>query len=206
MTSPAERLKAARTDAGFSTAVDGAARVGVSYFTYAQHENGTRAYGKDAAQKYGRAFKVPASWLLMGEGLQRTATIPIVGYVGADAEFFGVDDHMLGAGLDAIETPPGAPSNAVAVIVRGNSMHPAIRDGEVLVYWDIRTDPEPLIGIDCFLKTRDGHTVVKTLERGSAPGLWTLASVNSAVPPMRDCELEWAAPIEVKLRRANWRG
>jgi phage repressor protein C with HTH and peptisase S24 domain len=125
--------------------------------------------------------------------------------VGAASEFFGFDDHAQGAGLDIIEAPPGVPDGAVAVIVRGDSGYPAIRDGMVLIYWNTDGDPAGLVGEDCFVKLRDGRTLVKILERGTQPGRWTLSSINASTPPIRDVEIEWAAPIEVRLRRMNWK-
>jgi phage repressor protein C with HTH and peptisase S24 domain len=131
--------------------------------------------------------------------------IPIVGYVGAASEFFGIDDHMKGAGLDYIEAPPGAPGDAVAAVVRGDSMHPAIRDGWTLVYWDVREDPRDFVGEECFVRLKDGRTLVKVLEAGAEQGLWTLVSVNGAFPPLRNVEIDWAAIIDLKLRKRDWK-
>jgi hypothetical protein len=204
MSTPAERLRRAREAAGFATAAEGAAQAGAKYYTYVQHENGTRGVPADKAELYGRAFGVEPQWILYGGPGRTRATIPVVGYVGASTEFRGFDDHAQGAGLDEIEAPPGAPPEAVAVIVRGDSGWPAIRDGMVLVYWNRYENPTDLVGEDCFVRLRDGRTLVKLLEKGSREGLWTLTSINASTPPIRDVEIEWAAPIEVKLRRANW--
>jgi phage repressor protein C with HTH and peptisase S24 domain len=205
MSTPAERLRRARTAAGYATAAEGAARAGVKYYTYVQHENGTRGIPADRAEAYGRAFGVEPQWILYGRSGRQRPAIPVVGYVGAATEFHGFDDHAQGAGLDEIEAPPGAPPGAVAVIVRGDSGWPAIREGMVLVYWNKYEDPPPdVVGEDCFVRLRDGRTLVKLLDKGSREGLWTLTSINASTPPIRDVEIEWAAPIEVKLRRANW--
>ena len=134
------------------------------------------------------------------------ATIPVFGYVGAASEYFGFDDHAQGSGLDEIDAPPGVPESAVAVIVRGDSGYPAIREGMVLVYWNCMPDPTDAVGEDCFVKLKDGRTLVKILERGTAAGLWTLVSINASTAPIRDVEIEWAAPIEIRLRRKNWKG
>lgn len=130
--------------------------------------------------------------------------IAIVGYVGAASQYFefdlfnGMEDPL------EIDAPPGAPDDAQAVLVRGDFNYPAFRDGTVLVFWDRMADPSPVAGEECFVHLKDGRTLVKIIERGSAPGLWTLLSVNSASPPMRDIEIDWAAPIEIRLRKANW--
>ena len=205
MSTPGERLRNAREAAGYATAAEGAERAGVKYYTYAQHENGIRGIPVDKAARYAAAFGVEPQWILYGGSVGGgRRLIPVVGYVGASTEFFGFDDHALGAGLDHIEAPPGAPEHAVAVIVRGDSGYPAIRDGMVLVFWNKHEDPSDLLGEDCFVRLKDGRTLVKILERGSGNGLWTLTSINASTPPIRDVEIEWAAPIEVRLRRANW--
>jgi hypothetical protein len=157
------------------------------------------------AQAHGATTDFVFGWGFDRPGASPARQIPIVGYVGAASEFFGFDDHAQGAGLDIIEAPPGVPDGAVAVIVRGDSGYPAIRDGMVLIYWNTGADPDGLVGEDCFVKLRDGRTLVKILERGTQAGRWTLSSINASTPPIRDVEIEWAAPIEVRLRRMNWK-
>lgn len=61
---PDERLRLARTEAGFSTQADAAKRLGVGQSTYRSHENGTRGFSPRHALIYGRAFKVNPAWLL----------------------------------------------------------------------------------------------------------------------------------------------
>ncbi len=63
-----ERLKVARERAGYETAKEAAASLGVPISTYTGHENGSRGYTKNAAQRYGRKFKVAPEWLLFGTG------------------------------------------------------------------------------------------------------------------------------------------
>lgn len=60
----AERLKAARSKAGYASAADAARAFGWPEPAYRHHENGTRSFGPDAAKKYGRAFKCKPGWLL----------------------------------------------------------------------------------------------------------------------------------------------
>jgi len=66
MQTAASRLREARERAGFRNVKEGAARVAVSYPTYAGHENGNRAYSVEDAVKYGKAFHVRPEWLLYG--------------------------------------------------------------------------------------------------------------------------------------------
>lgn len=59
-----ERLKAARLKAGFSSAAEAARTFGWELPAYRHHENGTRSFDVETASRYGRAFRVGASWLL----------------------------------------------------------------------------------------------------------------------------------------------
>lgn len=65
---PNERLKRARIEAGFETAVLAAAALGVPASTYIGHENGLRGFPAKRAQSYARRFKVSEEWLLYGKG------------------------------------------------------------------------------------------------------------------------------------------
>src|SRR5204863_2464246 len=73
--SKAERLRAARKNAGFESATDAARAFSWTESAYRHHENGTRGFGADAAKKYGRAFKVKPGWLL---GLDSVDSGPLV--------------------------------------------------------------------------------------------------------------------------------
>ncbi|MBN9333276.1 LexA family transcriptional regulator [Devosia sp.] len=64
---PSERLKTARVKAGYTTASDAAASMGISRATYIGHENGSRAFRIEAAEKYARWYRVRPAWLLTGE-------------------------------------------------------------------------------------------------------------------------------------------
>ena len=82
----AERLREARLRAGYETAQAAADAFGWKIPAYRHHENGTRAFDKEAARRYARAFKVSASWLL---GIDASAVgaepvlLPVSGKVAA---------------------------------------------------------------------------------------------------------------------------
>lgn len=63
-----ERLRIAREGAGFKTAVDAAAALGVRYPTYAGHENGTNGFRAPTGHLYAKKFKVRFEWLMNGTG------------------------------------------------------------------------------------------------------------------------------------------
>lgn len=67
-TAAADRLRAARAKAGFDTAKEAAEAMGVAVASYIQHENGTRGFRRDSAEKYARRFRVSPEWLMLGRG------------------------------------------------------------------------------------------------------------------------------------------
>jgi phage repressor protein C with HTH and peptisase S24 domain len=67
-----ERLKSARKLAGYSSASEAAAAMGIAIGTYAGHENGNRAFDVETAKRYAKFFKVALTWLLTGEGPMKT--------------------------------------------------------------------------------------------------------------------------------------
>ena len=204
-TSRNERLRQARATAGLRRA-QLAERTGYSVSAVGALENGQNDLRPEVAELFAPVLKTTAAWLLTGAGPDSVRKIPIVGYVGAGSELSFFDDYAQGAGLEEIDAPPGSADNAVAVVVRGDSGYPLIRDGMTLVYWNRYEDPSQLVGENCFVRLDDGRVLVKIIEPGTEPGRWTLASINAATPPIRNVKIEWAAPIEVMLRSRNWRG
>lgn len=63
----AERLKFARQQAGFRTALEAAESLGIGGPTYTHHENGTRVPRGEDIARYARRFRVTTDWLLTGK-------------------------------------------------------------------------------------------------------------------------------------------
>lgn len=90
---PNDRLRIARLKAGFESAADAARRLGVSYGTYAGHENGNRGMKMEELQRYSSAFGMPLNWLAFGDD-PRGPAINVLGLIdnfGAIKEFRGQD-------------------------------------------------------------------------------------------------------------------
>lgn len=192
---PNERLKTARERAGFETVADAARRFGWPIVTYRHHENGTRGFRRDSALRYARAFRVSPEWILFGTGGPEKKSVPLVGYVGAGAEVFCADDGY--GSLDEVDPPPGVGPEAVAVIVRGDSMWPRYSDGDVIIY-DSHTPLEKANGMECIVALADGRRYIKNIRRNS-DGTHDLESWNA--PPIRNADIEWVAGI-VWVKRA----
>lgn len=194
MTDPHERLQQARRDAGFDSAADAAHRFGWKLPTYFSHENGSRGLRKDAAQRYGRAFRVSWAWLLDGSAPKKLAAVPLVGYVGAGGEItYGDPDVAQDIG-DEVEAPPGADDLVEAVIVRGDSMYPVYKDRQVIYYRKAQqTAPRDLTGDECVVRLADGRTLIKQIFPGNDPGTFDLHSYNA--PPLQGVNIVWAVPV-----------
>lgn len=198
-----ERLIWARKRAGYQHASDAARAFGWVESTYLSHENGSRGFTNTTAERYSKALGVRPVWLIHGEGTPdgRPRKSKVVGYVGGGAEIIPIDDHAQGAGMDEVDAPPGLSEDeeSLVVIVRGESMWPAYRDGDAIHYTAIHHDVSGLVGKECIVKLADGRMFLKILDRGSTPSTYTLTSYNA--PAMPNAPIEWAAPVRWVERR-----
>jgi DNA-binding Xre family transcriptional regulator len=116
--------------------------------------------------------------------------VTVAGYIGAGGEVIFEDmGHE-----DAVLRPPGITGRLVALVVRGSSMLPKYREGDI-IYIQRNNDgilPE-CVGEDCAVRLATGETYIKQLIKGSIEGRFTLLSLNA--PPMEDVEVEWATLV-----------
>lgn len=197
MMEPSDRLKKARRDAGFENAVDAARAFGWGVSTYVSHENGTRGLKPDVADRYAKAFKVPAEWLLFAKARKanepqiKPKTVPLVGYVGASAEAYFFDDQ---GRIDDVPAPDGASEETVAVEIRGDSLG-ALFDRWLVFYDDVhRPVTADQINRLCVVGLADGRILIKKLQKSRGRnGLFHLLSNTEA--PILDVEVEWAARV-----------
>lgn len=190
-----ERLKWAREQAGYKSAAAAARALGIPEATYYGHENGARGGFKiDDGVRYAKKFKINLEWLLTGEGDPgRRRGVPVVGYVGAGAEVIPDDQYAKSQGFDLVDPPTGDVRDCVALLIRGESMHP-IGDGWLIFYKREQEGvPEDCVGRLCVVKVHDGPTLLKDLRRGKSPKLWTLHSWNA--PARENVRLDWAARV-----------
>lgn len=186
-------LKHYRTEKGWSQE-HLADLMGISRITLNRLENGKRDIKSEYLESAAKALEIAVADLFA------KPTIPVVGYVGAGAEVFAVDDYAKGDGMDQIEPEGYYSQSAVAVIIRGNSMYDQYHDGDILVYDERRGDVENFVGRrECIVGLADDRIMVKRVIRGSADGLFTLTSSN--FPPISDVAVMWCARIRsVKYR------
>lgn len=119
-------------------------------------------------------------------------TVPVVGYIGAGAEIFPIDDHFKGDGMDHVPAPPGL-VNGIALIVKGESMWPRFMDGDLVVFDKTQLSLDSLIGKTCYVQLVDERCFLKIIQKGSLPGHWTLNSHNA--PPIENVVIDRAFPV-----------
>jgi phage repressor protein C with HTH and peptisase S24 domain len=116
--------------------------------------------------------------------------VSVVGYIGAGGEIIFEDMGQ----EDTVLRPPGITGTLIALVVRGSSMLPKYRDGDIIY---IQRDHEGVlpdyIGEDCAVRLVSGETYIKQLMLGSEEGRFTLLSLNA--PAMENVEVEWATLV-----------
>lgn len=199
-----ERLQSARRAAGYADATAAARAFGWNENSYRSHENGQRGLRRDSAEKYARAFRVSPAWLLTGEGIMlRKNVMPVWGHVGLGEEVTLVDGQD-DAPLEQIELPFGfALENCGALIAKGDSQYPRVKNGEVVIYQRTDRPPADLVGRECVVKLIDGRVLLKTIRRGVSNGLFDLESHSR--PLQESVKLDWVAELIAIIPHGKWK-
>jgi phage repressor protein C with HTH and peptisase S24 domain len=137
---------------------------------------------------------------LLPDGRQGASarTARLVGYVGAGEMYYPDPEAGPWEGFDEVEAPPGA-GEVVAVRVKGLSMAPVYRDGDLLYFSREHTDLEACMNRDCVIQVRNGPAYVKRLERDQK-GRLRLVSYGE-LAPIDNPDVEWAAPVKWVMRK-----
>ncbi|MBI3453564.1 MAG: helix-turn-helix transcriptional regulator [Rhodospirillales bacterium] len=138
-------------------------------------------------EKLARAENVSVDALL-GESAV-PGNVPLLGWIGAGAQILWVDNQDR---TEMVDAPPGLVVGA-AVRVRGDSMEPVYRDGDLLFYERRNDVGADVHGRDCVVHVHDGPVYLKTVARGR-DGLYHLTGYNQR-EPLVDQRLDWAAPV-----------
>ncbi len=132
---------------------------------------------------------------LITEAGQPTAeAVPLIGFAEAgDGGYFDDGGFPAGKGWDEIPFPAVDDEHVYALKISGESMHPAYRDGTVII-----VSPSASIhrGDRVVVKTRDGEVMAKELRRKTAKSL-ELKSLNPEHPDrtLTAEEVLWVARI-----------
>lgn len=173
-------------------------RVGVGQSMISKIEAGAVTHTSQAtlARLYEIASRTgyPVDGVALAIGADHTtSTVAVVGYVGAGAEVRPIDSFGDGGDMDRVNRPDWLEGEAVALVVRGDSMHP-IKNGWTLFYTrNGEGVDEDMIGQLCVCETALGEMYVKEIHRGSENGLFNLVSWNA--PILENQSIKWAAKV-----------
>lgn len=180
MTTPGNRLRAAREKSGFKTAKDAALDMGIAIATYTQHEHAaTHLPGRRAAQ-YAARFGVSPEYLLYGRG-EVPDRIPVL------------DEYGQHTG-HTVAIPVSATDHTRAV--EGDIGKPL---GLVAIYNDPPPGPPTadchgrLCVVGCFSGPGHTHRLIRVVQPGSTPLRFHL--IAPGVLPLVDHEVLWIAPV-----------
>jgi phage repressor protein C with HTH and peptisase S24 domain len=207
--------------AGFERASDAARAIGVAEPTYLGHENGSRGFRADDAQKYASRFGVNFEWLMTGKGEMRPRgaqapqteavrapfdpppislmplDVPVMGTAvgGSDGAF-----ELNGQVVDYVRRPPGIAKNpnVFCIYVHGDSMSPRFEQGE-LIYCNPTRPARPGDYVVVELKPsrpgESGHAYIKRL-LAKTPTKLKLSQLN---PAKADLEFPAEAVLRVSI-------
>lgn len=123
--------------------------------------------------------------------------IPIVGCASAGegwAYFEG--DGPLGYVTLSIDV-----GESIAIEVKGSSMTPVYRDGDILIGTKrFGQDVSRLVGMDCIIESTLGRRFVKFIAKGTSKLRYNLRSYEPYHKDIVDIDIAWAAPIKHIVR------
>lgn len=158
--------------------------------TIYRKERGDRQLRLEELQDYARALECTTEELVSD-----SKKVQVVGYVGAGARVFPIDDHAQGNGFELVDAPTGISDPSIcALYVRGDSQEPQLEDGWIIFYRKRAEGvPADCIGRLCVSELPTGEVMVKKVRQGSKPGLYHLISKNA--DPLLDTKLVWASRV-----------
>lgn len=186
-----ERLRWLRERDRLENAAEAARAYGININTFKSIANGTRGLTAENAILIARHHRVSPGWLMFNEGSpDGRDLIPLSGYVGAGQQFHFVELPEGAGDLTSLRIGGG---ETTAMEVRGDSMLPAYRSGDIIFAGPFTRSMDVVLGEECLVVLEDGRQLLKIVEKGSRPGTVTLLSWNSEA--IRDVEMHSAAPV-----------
>ncbi len=192
-----ERLLFLRQRDNLENAADAARAYGLNVNTFKSIANGTRNLTKAQADLISRHHRVSTGWLMFGEGEPDGRNLTAIsGYVGAGQEF-----HYFEQDTGNLVSLIIGNDEVLAFEVRGESMLPAYRSGDIVFVSSFTKRFDDVVGDECLVRLEDGRHLLKIVEPGSRKGLITLLSWNTE--PIRDIQMHSAAPVVAVKRNRN---
>src|SRR5262249_50277435 len=143
-----------------------AAAAGTSKGYLSDLERGKRPFNERIAAKLAAALGITLAELFAGPdeaAAPRVRGYPLIGKVGAGGSGDYADDYAIGAAADWIEPLRGMPVNEEIIVldVEGDSMVPAVFDGDLAFFGPVRRDVERLLNKRVMARLSDGRKFFK---------------------------------------------
>ena len=126
----------------------------------------------------------------------------IVGVVGLGETVTMLDVASDGP-FDEITLPYSfSVENCAALIARGNSQYPRIKNGDIVIFHRNDASPSDMLGRESVIRLVDGRILLKTIRQGSAPDRFTLMSHND--DPIESVQIEWVGEVLSIVPAGAW--
>lgn len=173
-----ERLKVLRKKAGYTQA-DVAAMLGIDRSTYAKYETGQSEPNFEMLQKLSALFHASIEFLINGAS-QPPSTggtwVPVLGEVAAGIPIEAVEDIV---DYEEIDAALAATGDFFGLRIKGSSMEPRIRDGDVVI---VRKQDDADTGDTVVVLVNGDSATVKRLKKEADGSMWLLPN-NPAYDP-----------------------
>lgn len=171
------KLKEIRKEKGI-TQIELARKLGVATGTVGNWESGKREPDFDTMTKIARFFGVSVDWLIGHSPYARRQIlrVPVYGKVAAGIPIEAITDIEDYEEIDASRMPQG---DYIALTIRGDSMEPRMKNGDVVIV-RLQDDCEP--GEIAIVMVNGGDATCKRVRK--TPDGICLISTNPAYDPM----------------------
>lgn len=151
--------------------------------------NSTDNPGVRTLEAIAQVFGMTLGELYDGDGAGRQK-VRVMGAVAA-GEAWTVYDDM----TDEIEMSISG-GEPVALEVRGDSMVPVYRSGDIIAGAKRSDAIDEFLGRDCIVQTDDCGRYLKIVAKAAVRGRFNLKSYNPLVDDIANVRIAWAAPVE----------
>lgn len=187
--SVARRINEARVKAGLSIERL-AGLVNTTQVRIKEIESGRTVPSQSELDSLSRALHSNLALSETPESRNVIVRVPLRGFVGAGERVVMLPDDV----VEWIDAPPCEDREVEALEIRGDSMMPAYRNGDVVYFEKGRTNDVPsLVDQECIVELDSGEVYVKRLAWGTKPNHYTLLSYSGQ--PIKDCRVKSAAPV-----------
>jgi phage repressor protein C with HTH and peptisase S24 domain len=173
---------------------EAAAAMKMSRGGYIKLERGERLLDENSIRTAAEAFGVTREVVLAEQ-----TPIRIMGEIGAGGMIEPEFEQVAADGLYTVDLPFPVPDGIDGFEVKGDSMRPAYRPGDIILVWrEQRRPTSEYIGEECAVMTTDGHRALKEIQRGRTARTFNLVSHNAGL--IEDVGIEWVGEIYLVIK------